>query len=382
MSTPAAVSGPASGTAPPTRPVLRFRGREIPVVLPSRRDPRLRLSVVIITLHVLGQTLLGFRLSIAQIFVTIAVCVVVDTAVSYRREHMLVWPASAVLTGSSVAFILRAAGTQHGDWWSLNGIHWFVLAALLSLLSKYLIRPGGRHIFNPSNVGIVWCLLVIGSKYVYAQDLWWGPHQVGQVLAYAVIGVGGYWVLKRVRMVAMAASFLITFAVLVGIIAIAGGSFVALWHPDPVTGWSYWWNLAASPEVLVFVFFMISDPQTAPKVPIGRVIYGAATAAIAAGLLAFQSTEFGVKLAILASLTLVCALVPFLDKALLRRQPAALERLPQREPLTRLRTLASRPAIVATAIVALAAPVDTLRLIGNDQLAAIETGQTGVRPPQ
>lgn len=71
-----------------------------------------------------------------------------------------------------------------------------------------------------------------------------------------------------------------------------------------------------SPELLVFVFFMMSDPQTAPKSRDGRIVYGAATAVIAAGLTYFQPTEFGMKLAILSSLVVVCALVPLIERAL------------------------------------------------------------------
>jgi hypothetical protein len=56
----------------------------------------LKLSVVIISLQVLGQTVLGFKVSIAQILVTVAACAVVDTAVALRRQRMLVWPASAL----------------------------------------------------------------------------------------------------------------------------------------------------------------------------------------------------------------------------------------------------------------------------------------------
>ena len=88
-------------------------GRRIPVVLPSRRDPRLRLSAVIFALQVLGQTVLGFKLSIAQILVSIGVCACIDAALAFRRDRVLAWPASGILTGSSVAFILRASGTRH-----------------------------------------------------------------------------------------------------------------------------------------------------------------------------------------------------------------------------------------------------------------------------
>ncbi|HSH59188.1 MAG TPA: hypothetical protein VK988_06000, partial [Acidimicrobiales bacterium] len=97
------------------------------------------------------------------------------------------WPASGILTGSGVAFILRASGTDHGNWWSLNGIGFFVVAVALSLAFKHLVRPDGRHLFNPSNVGLVWTLLVVGPSQVFPQYLWWGPNPWGVAVAYAVI---------------------------------------------------------------------------------------------------------------------------------------------------------------------------------------------------
>jgi Na+-transporting NADH:ubiquinone oxidoreductase subunit NqrB len=159
----------------PSGPQLVVRGRTIPLVLPNRRDPRLKLSAVILTLHVLGQTVLGFKVSIAQIAVTIAAGGLIEAVATFRWEHRLVWPSSGILTGSGVAFVLRASGTDNGDWWSLNGIHFFVLAVALALACKHLIRPGGRHLFNPSNVGLVWTLLVIGPSHVFPQYCGGGP---------------------------------------------------------------------------------------------------------------------------------------------------------------------------------------------------------------
>ena len=61
------VAGPQVGAGQTKTPAIRLGGREIPVVLPSPNDPRLRLAMVIISLQVLGQTVLHFKLSIAQI---------------------------------------------------------------------------------------------------------------------------------------------------------------------------------------------------------------------------------------------------------------------------------------------------------------------------
>ena len=117
MSAPAIAAG---------RPTVRIRGTAYPVLLPTWRDPRLHLASVIVTLQVLGQTAFDFRLSIAQILVSLVTCAVLEVSIAFRRQHVLMWPASALLTGNGVAFVLRVPGTEHGDWWSMNG--WWIFA--------------------------------------------------------------------------------------------------------------------------------------------------------------------------------------------------------------------------------------------------------------
>ena len=108
-------------------PGIAIRGTRYPVVLPSLRDPRLHLGAVIVSLQVLGQVAFEFRLSIAQILISIGTCAVLEVVIVLRRQRQLVWPASAILTGNGVAFVLRVPGTEHGDWWSTNG--WWIFAA-------------------------------------------------------------------------------------------------------------------------------------------------------------------------------------------------------------------------------------------------------------
>src|SRR5437588_272400 len=114
---------------------------------------------------VLDQVGLGFKVSIAQVLVAIAVAALLDVALMAWRSGVLAWPASALLTGNGVALILRASGTRHGDWWSLIGAQYFVFAAALGVVSKHVLRPGGRHVFNPSNLGLVACLLLVGAGH-------------------------------------------------------------------------------------------------------------------------------------------------------------------------------------------------------------------------
>jgi len=352
-------------------------GREIPIVLPKLGDPRLKLSAIILTLTLLGQTILNFKVSIAQILLSILLCAAIEASIALWREKVLLWPASAIQTGVSVTFILRAAGTAHGDPWSLNGIEYFVLAVVLSLLSKYFIRLGARHVFNPSNFGIVWCLLLLGANRVFSEHLWWAPLGPRMVVTMAVILGGGVWLLRQVRMIPMALAFLGTFAALIGIFAICGRSFTAIWHDGPVSGTYYWVNIALSPELLIFVFFMITDPQTTPKSSRRRALFGVGTAVVAAALILPQSTEFAIKVAILSSLTVTCAVAAIVERLPGRDRATTDGRPGQATGLRRAATLATNPVLAAIMIIAVAAPINTLRLRHDKQIILIERGLAG-----
>src|SRR5437763_13203760 len=138
----------AHAATAPSGPSLTIRGRPYPVVLPKLSDPRLHLAAVITTLQVLGQAAFHFRVSIAQILLSVATCALLEIAITFRKQRALIWPASAMLTGNGVAFILRVPGTRHGDWWRTKGWWIFVGTAAVSLLSKYAIRWRGAHVFN------------------------------------------------------------------------------------------------------------------------------------------------------------------------------------------------------------------------------------------
>ncbi len=301
MSAPAALAG---------RPTIRIRGAEYPVLLPTARDPRLHLAAVIITLQVLGQTAFGFELSIAQILVSLLTCAVLEVGIALRKQHVLMWPASALLTGNGVAFVLRVPGTEHGDWWSMHGWWIFAGTAAVALLSKYLIRFRGGHVFNPSNFGLVLCFLLLGPERADPLALWWGPMSGWMVLALAVIVGGGLAILTRLRLLEIAVFFWIAFAAGIAILAASGHAMTARWHLGPVTGWEFWRVLVFSPEILVFLFFMITDPKTIPAERLGRRLYAVGIALVAVLLIAPQTTEFATKVAVLGALALVCAARP------------------------------------------------------------------------
>jgi Na+-translocating ferredoxin:NAD+ oxidoreductase RnfD subunit len=302
MSAPAAVGA--------DRPTLRIRGTAYPVLLPSVRDPRLHLAAVIISLQVLGQVAFDFRLSIAQILVAVLTSAVLEVAIAFRRQRVLMWPASALLTGNGVAFILRVPGTEHGDWWSMHGAWIFAATSAVALLSKYVITFRGRHVFNPSNFGLVPCFLLLGPEQADPLEFWWGPLSPALVVALALIVVGGLAILGRLHLTEIAVGFWLAFAAGIGVLAASGHEMTAAWHVGPIEGLDFWWTLVSSPEILVFLFFMITDPRTIPETRAGRRAYAVGVGLLAALLIAPHTTEFASKVAVLGALFIVCAARP------------------------------------------------------------------------
>ncbi len=295
---------PSGGVAP-----ARYRLQP-----PRLKDPRLHVAGVLVTVQVLGQVSIGFGLSIAQILVAIGTAGVLEVLLATRSDKVIAWPASALLTGNGVALLLRVPGTEHGDWFSLRGWYVFAATAALAVLSKYVLRVGERPLFNPSNLGLVVTFLVLGAGIADPQDLWWGPMSPGLALTYGVIIVGGVVITRRLGLLAISAAFWIVFGSLMAGLALVGHSMSARWSLSPVGGLEYWYAVVLSPEIMIFVFFMITDPRTAARGRTGGVIYAAMVATASAVLVAFQTTEYATKVALLSGLVLVCAARPLIER--------------------------------------------------------------------
>ncbi len=287
-----------------------------PVTLPNVRDARLHVAAVVVTIHVLGQVSLGFHVSVPQILSAILTCAVVEVAITFRRTRTIVWPASAMLTGSGIALIMRVPSTPVGDHWSWH--HWYVFAGVAggSLLTKYLIRFRGSHVFNPSNIGLVVAFIVLGSSRVEPLDFWWAPLDAGMILAYAVIGIGGGLIIHRLGLLRAAVTFWLWFAGGIGVLAASGHCMIARWSFDPVCGFDYWRSIATSPELLIFMMFMITDPKTVPAGRVGRAVFGFLVAVVCTLLLAPQTSEFWSKVSLLGSLVVLCPLRYALQRVL------------------------------------------------------------------
>src|SRR2546430_2006436 len=186
------------------------------------------------------------------------------------------WPASGLLTGNSTAFILRTPGTLHGQWWSTHGIWIFVGVVAISMASKYLIRWRGRHIFNPSNLGLVVAFVALGPKFTEPQDLWWIPPGPWLIVTYAVLVVGGLLIAWELRLLGLELAFMAGFAAFTaGALALVPDHcMVASWHVAPMRGRELWQVLVTPPGLLAFGLCMSPDPRHSPLARAGRSAAG------------------------------------------------------------------------------------------------------------
>jgi hypothetical protein len=205
---------------------------------PPRRlriDPRFLAPLLITCVLISGQITFGFLESWSRTFLAIATAMIVELLVV--RLLFGRWPhlASAYVSGISVGILVRSPA-----FWP------YALCAALSITSKYVLRVRGRHIFNPTNFGIV-MMLLLASDTVSGLSVQWGNNLLPMVFVW----VFGAVILRMVGRLQITLTYVASFLVFAALRAAITG------HPllsevAPITG----------PMYQLFIFFMITDPKT------------------------------------------------------------------------------------------------------------------------
>jgi len=165
---------------------------------------------------------------------------------------------SAINTSFSLVLLL------HANHWL-----WFVVAAILAIGSKFVLRWQASHLFNPSNIAIVALILL-------SDQVWVASGQWGQTLWLALLLAGfGLIAFLGVGRLLTSLTFLAVYSAL-----LLGRAF---WLND---GWAIPLHQLQNGALLIFTFFMLSDPMTTPRHWLARLIYGASLA-FAAWILQF-----------------------------------------------------------------------------------------------
>lgn len=250
--------------------------------MPRPRDPRLYQIACLAGLLAYGVTGLGFDVGPDQILVTLGTALLAQAACGSLAGAPRFDPRSALISGLSLCLLLRT-----------DSLPLAAVAAVVTIASKFVLRVRGKHVFNPTNFGVIAMILV--SDRVWASAGQWGT---GGFFAFLMACLGGL-VAHRAWRSDVAWAFLAAHvAFLLGRTAFLG---------DPLT---IPLHSLQSGALLLFTFFMISDPRTTPDARPARVAFGVL---VAAGAYYVQLRMFRTN-GMLWSLFCLSPLVPLLDR--------------------------------------------------------------------
>jgi enediyne biosynthesis protein E5 len=219
-------------------------------------DPRLYQIGTLATLLAYGIGWLEFDITPARAALILATALGTQRIcdwLSGSRAPFASTSRSALISGLSLCLLLRTNVAAFG-----------ALAAVAAIAGKFLVRVRGKHVFNPTNGGIVAMLLV-------TSQVWVSPGQWGTAAFFAfLMGCAGMLVVTR------AARSDVTFAFIVCYGALVIGRSLYLGEPLTIP-----LHRLESGAFLLFSFFMISDPKTTPDSRVARILFAALVAATA-----------------------------------------------------------------------------------------------------
>jgi Na+-transporting NADH:ubiquinone oxidoreductase subunit NqrB len=288
-----AASATTAGTA--FAPLAESRTRSDAPALPL--DPRLFQIAALAGLLAYGLLRLDLDVRLPRALLILATVLITQYACTRAWRLPAFDPRSALISGLSLCLLLRTPYAVVA-----------AAGAVLAVAGKFVVRIHGKHVFNPTNFALV-ALLLTGQAWVSPGQ--WGS---AATLGFFVACVGGL-VVNRAARSDVTVAFLLAY----------GGLVFArsLWLGEPM---AIPLHRLESGALLIFAFFMISDPRTTPDHRAARVLFACL---VALGAATIQFRLFRTN-GLLWSLAAASPLVPVLDRLL----PGARHRWPA-PPLSR-----------------------------------------------
>ena len=252
-------------------------------------DPRLYQIAVLASLLAYGIACLDFGITLPQVGLLLASALLTQAAcdrlaAARSGGGRAVNVKSALISGLSLCLLLRT-----------NRPELFVVAAVVTIAGKFLIRFRGKHVFNPTNGGLVAMLLLTDQVWVSSGQ--WGA---AAFFAFLMACLGAIVVNRATRSD-------VTYAFLGFYGALLFSRSMYLGEPLAIP-----LHRLESGALLLFTFFMISDPKTTPDSRAGRVFFGGL---VAAGAWYVQFRLFRTN-GLLWSLAACSLAVPLIDRLL------------------------------------------------------------------
>jgi enediyne biosynthesis protein E5 len=228
----------------------------------ARLDARWFQILFLASFLCIGALARDFALTPLQVLLTFASALATQAAWQWglRLPTRAGWGGylSAFISSFGISILVRAE-----VWW----VH--PLLACVAISSKYLLRAGPvgskSHVLNPAN-------LAAFAAWVWLPGAWLSPGQwgAGSLAALWFLALGGL-VTQRIGRWDVSLSFLGSWATLLA------ARLIYLdysWSP----GAAMWLQQVSNGAVLLFAFFMISDPMTTPQHRGARIAYAVCVA--------------------------------------------------------------------------------------------------------
>jgi enediyne biosynthesis protein E5 len=208
--------------------------------LDSRFVAPIFISLILIVADYNYRVLEDWRKTALAIVVSILTEVVLGLLFTRKVPHL----ASAYVSGISCGILIRSP-----EWWP------YILAGMISITSKYVIRVNGRHLWNPSNLAIA-ALLFIAPHTVASLGIQWG----NDIWPMLIVWTLGSIIIYRLKRFHICATYVASFVVYAYLRTL-------------FTGHSFWTEVApiTGPMYQLFVFFMITDPKTTTQTRWGQM---------------------------------------------------------------------------------------------------------------
>jgi hypothetical protein len=190
------------------------------------------------TILLVGQLSYGLLESFSRTALAIGVSMLLELALGRLFYGKFPHLASSYISGISVGILIRSPA-----FWP------YALCGAVSIMSKYVIRWKGRHLWNPSNFAIC-AMLLLAPEAVSTLSIQWG----NAIYPMLIVWTLGTFIMYRVRLFHITATYVVSFLAFAALRSlITGHAFLA--EVAPITG----------PMYQLFIFFMITDPRTTVK---------------------------------------------------------------------------------------------------------------------
>ena len=219
------------------------------------KSPKGLLTILLVILTVIAAPGEGVEAVALNMGAAVLAAAIVDIFIIRLRKGEWQYPSGAVLTAMIVVMVMRAQ-----EPWIVP-----VVASVVAVLSKYLLRTRQANVFNPAALALVLMFYLMPHG-----QSWWGAlPEVSPLWLRVALLAGGIYITNRVNKLPLVLSFIGAYLCLFTATAFLG-------DPHHVA------EIFRSPDmdaVIYFTLVILTDPPTSPAKYQGQWVFGIIVAA-------------------------------------------------------------------------------------------------------